>query len=241
MTTSIDRPALVPAWDGPTRLFHWLLPFLVLSAWISYRYAESFGDVRLVWHRANGLTVLVLIVWRLLWGAVGSSTSRFSSFVRSPAKAFDYARALRAGPGPKYLGHNPLGAYAVLALLAALGFQASLGLFAIDENDIVGGPLFRLVGSAMRKDITELHEWNFFYIVLTLIAVHLAASLYYRVIKKESLITAMVTGKKPAADYADASEAVLVARPWWRAFVCLLAATAIVFGTILALGGRLAL
>jgi len=239
MTPRPASRAAVRAWDLPTRLFHWTLVGLIVSAWISYEYAEAIGDVDLVWHRWNGLAALTLIVWRTLWGFAGSSTARFSSFLRAPGAALSYARALVGGHLPRYLGHNPLGAHMVLALLAAVAAQGSLGLFAVDDNDLTGGPLHRLVSDATNKWATRWHAWSFEYVILTLAAVHIAANVLYGLVKKEPLIRAMITGEKPAGDYEDAAEAEIVARPLLRALVCLVIAAAIVAGTILALGGRL--
>ena len=81
----------------PTRLFHWLLVALVLLAWASWRYSEALGDPTLKLHRWNGHAILVLIVFRLLWGLVGSSTSRFS---RLAVVAVDGGR-LRAAPAAR--------------------------------------------------------------------------------------------------------------------------------------------
>lgn len=235
------RTDSVRAWDLPTRAFHWTLLVLIVSAWTSYEFAERIGDETLIWHRANGLAILTLVVWRVLWGLVGSSTARFVSFVRKPSSAVHYAKGLLAGQGKRYLGHNPLGALMVLALLATLAIMASLGLFATDDNDLVGGPLYRLVGEAGNVRATRLHSFVFNFVLLPLAAVHIAAVLIYTLVKKEPLVQAMISGEKPAAPYADTPEATIVERPLLRAFVCLITAAAIVLGSILALGGSLVL
>lgn len=235
------EPESVRAWDLPTRLFHWTLVLLIVSAWISFEFAEDLGDVTLVWHRVNGLAILVLVVWRLIWGLAGSSTARFGGFMRSPAAIAAYVRALRLGRANRYLGHNPAGALMVLALLAALVVQAGLGLFATDDNDLVGGPLYRLVDEQQNARATRLHDQLFHGLLLPLIAVHIAVNVLYTLVKKEPLIQAMVTGRKPAAAYADAAEATVVARPLVRAGICLVAAAVIVLGGILAAGGSLRL
>ncbi len=234
-------PAQVTAWDLPTRLFHWALVLCVASAWVSYRFAEAIGDATLVWHRCNGLVILTLLVWRVLWGFAGSSTARFASFVRSPRAAWDYARELRAGTSRRYLGHNPLGAWMILAFLAALFTQAGFGLFAIDDNDLTGGPLYRLVSEATNTWATRWHGRVFHYVILPLVAIHIAANLLYGAVKKEPLITAMVTGSKPAVDYADGSRCGSIAQhvpllarrcaSWQR--------RSIVLGTIFGMGGKM--
>jgi cytochrome b len=229
----------VRVWDAPTRLFHWLLAALVLLAWVSWRYSEALGDPTLKLHRWNGHAVLVLIVFRLLWGLVGSSTSRFSAWLWWPWTAIRYGMRLLRGETPLYLSHNPLGSYMILALLGAVTAQAMLGLFTVEHNDITAGPLYRLISEERQKVITGWHTWWFYWVILALVPIHILANLWYGLAKKEPLITAMITGKKPAAAYEDAPEAVLVARPLLRALVCLLVATAIVFGTIFALGGKM--
>lgn len=241
MSEALHAGARVAAWDLPTRLFHWTLVALIASAWVSFAFAEDIGDETLVWHRANGLAILTLLVWRLLWGVWGSSTARFAGFVRRPTVVLAYARGLVAGPGTRYLGHNPLGALMVLALLAALATIAGFGLFATDDNDLVGGPLYRLVSEQQNVRAARLHDQVFHLVLLPLVVLHIAVNVLYTLLKRDPLIQAMVTGRKPAARYADAPEATIAPRPLLRALLCLIAAAAIVFGGILALGGRLAL
>jgi cytochrome b len=236
-----SKPQAVRAWDLPTRLFHWTLLALIVSAWISYEFAEAIGDETLVWHRANGLAILTLIVWRLLWGITGSSTSRFSGFVRPPGAVAAYAASMMRGRAARYLGHNPLGALMVLALLATIAINASFGLFATDDNDLVGGPLYRLVEESRNTQAARLHGLIFNFVLLPLIALHIAVNALHTLAKKEPLIQAMITGNKPLQTYADAGEAAIVTRPLVRAAACLAAAAFIVLGGILALGGRLAL
>jgi cytochrome b len=239
MSSHPDRSAQVVAWDLPTRLFHWALVLGIASAWISYRFAETLGDPTLVWHRWIGLTIMILLVWRLLWGLFGSSTSRFASFLRSPRAALQYARDLAAGGTKHYLGHNPLGAYMVMALLGVLLLQASFGLFSVDDNDLTGGPLYRLVSEEANKWATRWHGRIFDFAILPLGAIHIATNALYGALKKEPLITAMITGAKPAMDYEDAAAAVIPDRPLMRAALCLVAAAAIVLGTTFGLGGKL--
>lgn len=231
--------ARVEAWDLPTRLFHWAIVILVLSAWVSYRYSENFSDHLLKVHRWNGLTILTLLVWRLLWGFTGSSTSRFSNFVALPAAAFSYGRDLMAGRPRRFLGHNPLGGWMVMALLATLLAQASLGLFTVEHNDLTAGPLYRLVSEAATKTASHWHHVIFKWVLLPLITLHVIANVLYGLIKREPLIPAMITGRKPAARYEDESEARLVRRPLLRAAALLLLAAALVLGGIRLLAGRL--
>jgi cytochrome b len=229
----------VAAWDLPVRLFHWTLVAFIASAWVSYEFAEDIGDSGLVWHRWNGLAILTLTVWRVLWGFAGSPTARFRSFVRSPMAAAGYARDLMGGRARQFLGHNPLGAWMVLALLAALVAQAALGLFAIDDSDLTGGPLQHLVPEDVSKLATRWHGRVFHYVLLPLIAVHATANALHQTVRREPLITAMITGRKPAAAYADGEGPGVPQRGNLRAFVCLLASAAIVACGVAAAGGRM--
>jgi cytochrome b len=138
-----------------------------------------------------------------------------------------------------YLGHNPLGAAMVLALLMTVAVVAALGLFAIDDNDLTGGPLYPLVAEATRAAATRWHEWTFYWPLLVLIGIHIVANVLYATIGKDPLIKAMITGRKPAASYADDAGADSLPRPIARALGCLAAAAALVFGSIVLAGGRL--
>lgn len=228
----------VRAWDLPTRLFKWGLVLLVANGWLTHRG----GDDWLVVHMWNGLAVLVLVVFRLLWGVVGSSTARFDRWVSTPWRAAAYGAALFAGRARRYLGHNPLGAWMILALLAAAGVQAFAGLFMVDSNGINGGPFANTDPMAeptrLQSALTSVHARGILVIGL-LALLHVAVNLAYQFLKREPLIQAMVTGAKPADDYAD--EAAMRPAPalWLRAGLCLAAAAAIVLGGIRLFGGRL--
>jgi cytochrome b len=227
----------VKAWDWPTRAFHWTLVFCVISAWASFRLADRVGDPTLIWHRWNGYALLILIVFRLIWGFVGSSTSRFAAFVTWPWTAARYAFDMLRGSKRAFLGHNPLGAWMILALLAAVATQGALGLFSLEHNELVAGPLKRLIAHETSEKVTKWHVW-FFNVILALAAVHIAANALYGLVKKEPLIRAMVTGAKPAEAYEDQNEAEIASGVGFRALLSLLIAAGIVFGGIIAAGGR---
>ena len=229
----------VRAWDLPTRVFHWTLVTLLVSSYVSFRFSEFLGDNTLKWHRYNGYAMLVLLVWRVLWGFVGSSTSRWSAFVRWPWVAAGYAFDLLRGRDRHYLGHNPLGSWMILAVLTVLAAQGTLGLFTVEHNDAYWGPLYKLVSEARQKVLSGWHTWSFYWVLLPLLAAHITANVLYALVKKDPLIGGMVTGKKPIASYEDQAQAAIVSNPILRAFACLGIAVAIVFGTIVGLGGKL--
>jgi cytochrome b len=228
----------VTAWDAPTRIFHWLLVILVAASWGTYEYSEALDDPVLKWHRWSGLLILTLLVWRLLWGVFGSSTARFSNFIPTPRGLVAYASAIRNGREPKYLGHNPLGAMMIAALLALLLTQAVLGLFTVEHNDLTAGPLYRYLSEAGRKAATSWHRYLFEEVTLWFIGIHILANVAYAVFRREPLIKAMISGRKPASDYADARALGSVPRPMLRAGLLLALSAVIVFGGIWAAGGK---
>lgn len=232
----------VRVWDLPTRLFHWILVTLILAAWASYEFSDVVGDTTLLWHRLNGYAISVLLIWRLLWGFVGAPAARFTRFLAWPWTAAGYAIALLRGRERHYLGHNPLGAYMIVALLATVATMAGLGLMGTEHNFVTWGPLSNLAGSDERSiELAEWHGWIFDNVLLILIGLHIAANVIYRLWKKDRLIEAMVTGSKPAADYEDEARlaAPSVERPLLRAAACLVLAAAIFAGAIKLLGGKL--
>ena len=228
----------VRAWDWPTRAFHWALVFCIASAWASYNFAGKLGDPTLKWHRWNGYATLILVVFRLIWGIVGSSTSRFSSFVRSPLATLSYAMDSLRGRDRPFLGHNPLGSWMILVLLLAVSTQAILGLYTLEHNELVAGPLKRTISDGWTETLSKLHIKGY-NVILALVGVHVLANSLHALLKKDPLIRAMVTGQKPAMAYEDASEARIVSRVSLRAGGVLLLAITIVFGGITLLGGRI--
>jgi cytochrome b len=146
------------------------------------------------WHRRAGYLLLASLIFRLIWGLLGSSTARFRNFIRGPRVVWEYARqSLRATPPEAPIGHNPLGAWSVAAMLVLLGVQVGLGLISTDIDGLESGPLATYVDFDTGRAAAEWHEW-LFNIVLALIALHIAAILYYAVGRRQNLITPMITG-----------------------------------------------
>jgi len=176
-------------WDLPVRIAHWLIVLAVATCWATH-YA---GVEWFAWHRRSGYTVLVLAAFRVLWGFLGTRHARFASFLRGPRVVADYLR----GRAPAFVGHNPLGALGVVALLAALLAQAGTGLFANDEI-MNAGPLFGWVDQALSNRLTTLHRLNSD-VLLVLIGLHVAAVAWHVAVRGQPLLRAMITGGKPAA------------------------------------------
>ncbi len=170
-------------WDLPTRLFHWSLVLLVIAAFVS----AKIGGNAMLWHGRFGLTILGLLVFRIIWGFAGSTYARFTQFVRGPAAIRAYLQGAWQG-----LGHNPLGALSVLALLGVLALQASTGLLANDDIAFEGY-LVPLIGSELSSKITGIHEL-LETVLLLLVAAHVGAIVYYVRVKKHNLVQPMLTG-----------------------------------------------
>jgi cytochrome b len=188
-------------WDLPTRLVHWLLVALVFFSWGSAEYNQM--DL----HRYSGYALLGVVLFRLYWGFFGSSTARFTQFVKGPRAVLAYLRSLRASrsdseptayslqPTASRIGHNPLGALSVLALLAVLLTQIGLGLFAVDVDGLESGPLSYLVSFDTGRACAEVHE-VIFNVLLAMIVLHVAAIFFYLFFKRDNLIAPMITGNK---------------------------------------------
>ena len=203
----------VALWDLPTRLVHWALVLLIPFSWWS---AEAH---HMDWHRSSGYFIIGLLVFRLIWGVVGSSTARFGDFIRGPRTAIAYAR----GRGERELGHNPLGGWSVVAMLLLLVTQVGLGLFAVDTDGLESGPLSHWVSFDTGRSVAELHEINF-KLLQALILLHIAAILFYLFVRRDNLIAPMIRGAK-MIDAAPASPPVMA--PLGRAVLAGIAAAGI--------------
>lgn len=193
-------------WDWPLRLFHWGLLVCVAGCITTIKLGGDWMD----WHVRFGYGAAGLLAFRLVWGFVGTRHSRFSNFAFTPRETLRYAQGRAT---TRYKGHNPLGALSVYAMLAALVFQASSGLFTNDDIAFEG-PLAHWLPSAWVSTVTGLHKTNQ-WLIYGLIGLHIAAIAFYTVVKREKLIGAMVHGKKPRALPHRASPAP-ADRPGWH-------------------------
>ncbi len=200
--TPPDRTVTV--WDLPLRLCHWGFAVLIPAMWWTAENSEW------AWHKRCGLILLGLLVFRIIWGFIGPRTARFASFVRGPGAVLAYLR----GGGAKTIGHNPLGALSVIALLLAVLAQVGMGLFAGDPFDGATGPLNPLVGVMTADMLTDWHE-TFFDVVVVLVGLHLAAILFYAIVKRNNLTGPMVSGQKAVTGGVEGIGAV----PWGKALV----------------------
>jgi cytochrome b len=201
--------APVRVWDPYVRAFHWLLVIGILASWITGEngWMET--------HYQIGLGVGWLVIFRILWGFVGSRTARFTHFIKGPGAVIDYARTMFARKPSHAFGHNAGGGLMVLVLLLVVGIQAFSGLFNSDDV-LFDGPFYDDVSDSMTHLAGFVHAW-LFDILLALIALHVLVIAMYFFWKRENLVRAMVVGRallpknSGEADFASPLRALIVA------------------------------
>lgn len=196
----------IRVWDLPTRVFHWALVACVLGLVVTGKVGGAWID----WHARLGYAVLALLLFRLVWGLVGGRWSRFASFIYAPSSVLNYLKG-RAHPD-HLIGHNPLGAGSVFAMLLVLLAQVGSGLVSDDEISFTG-PLNRFVSSANGLLATWYHKQVGQWLIIGLVVLHITAILFYLWRKKDNLIKPMLSGDKPgtAASSRDDAQSRLVA------------------------------
>ena len=178
-------------WDLPTRLFHWVLATCVIFSIVS----AQIGGNMMVWHFRSGYVVFTLLVFRLVWGLVGGHWSRFANFIYSPGAVLRYLRGHRRHDEHHEIGHSPLGAFSVFALLGLLGLQVWTGLISDDEIANTG-PLIKYVTDASITVATSWHKSWGQWLIVGLIVVHLVAIGFYLLRRKRNLVHPMIIGDK---------------------------------------------
>jgi len=201
-----DRAALVavPVWDGFVRAFHWALVVLFAAAVAT----GKAGGEWIVWHMRIGYAILALVLFRLLWGFAGGAYARYGSFLSGPVRALRFAVRLLSRAPAHVAGHNPIGGWMVVLLLLMLAAQAVMGLFSNDEIATTG-PLYRYVSEETSIQLMRWHR-RVGDLLLLLTGIHIAAVLFHVFVKKEGIVSAMLSGRKalPAELAREATEAV---------------------------------
>ena len=174
---------IVRVWDLPTRLFHWLLVVCMVTAFVT----GFVGGNAMVWHGRIGVAILGLLSFRLIWGFVGPTYSRFATFVRGPRTIAAYLKGQWQD-----LGHNPLGALSVLGLLFFSYFQVITGLFSNDDIAF-NGMWVPWITKTQSDFFTSLHHLNL-WVLGGVVALHIAAVLFYSVFMKKNLVGPMIHG-----------------------------------------------
>lgn len=177
-----------PLWDAPIRLFHWALVLLVITSFVT----AKVGGEWMAWHLRSGYAILTLMLFRVVWGFVGSTTARFSSFLKGPGTALEYARGLMARRHVPAVGHNPLGGWMVLAMILILLVQVGTGLFADDEVS-TQGPLSIFASGKLVSLANQVHEANQ-WIIVGAVVMHLLAISFYQWGLRANLLGPMFDG-----------------------------------------------
>lgn len=183
-------PPTIRIWDLPIRLFHWLLAACVLGSFVTVKMGGFWMD----YHFLFGYAIVALLIFRLIWGIAGPRHARFAHFLRGPRSVYGYLR----GKAVPSAGHSPLGALSVVAMLAAITVQVVTGLFA-NDGIMSEGPLVSQVSNATSDRLTGIHHLNET-VLLALIGLHIAAIVWYAVVRKQRLIGPMITGDKTIKD-----------------------------------------
>jgi cytochrome b len=178
----------IRVWDLPTRLFHWAIVVLIFAAWATQEWDH------MQWHMWTGYTILTLLLFRIIWGIIGSDTARFNRFLRSPIAAFRHLAHIHRREPDTEIGHNAAGGWVVLLMLALIGIQAGTGLFANDDID-TEGPLMERVSKGTSDWLTHIHYLNF-KAIEAVIVLHILAILVYAILKRQNLVRPMITGRK---------------------------------------------
>lgn len=223
----------IPVWDLPTRLFHWLLVGCLCFSFIT-ALVENLQDTEL--HMMSGYTILGLILFRLGWGFWGGTYARFSQFLKGPRICATYLRHLfspereNESSHNDYLGHNPAGGWMIVIMLVIILVQITTGLFANDDI-LYEGPLAYKVSDDTSSLLTVLHKQNY-YFLLCLIFFHLAAIVFYRIFKRQSLVKPMLTGYKWVTDKTAQTLAQDPITNWWVATGIACSAALIIYAVI---------
>ncbi|TWB87262.1 cytochrome b [Bradyrhizobium macuxiense] len=218
MQSAVADTTDLRVWDLPVRAMHWLLVIGIGICWWTGLHNE------LEYHLYSGYAILWIVLMRLYWGLVGSSTARFVNFVRGPKAVLDYASTLHRRDTLHAHGHNALGAVSIVLMVGLVLAVLILGLFAVDVDGLYSGPLSSYVTFKQGRHLAHLHYY-WFTILLWVIALHLAAMIFYFIYKRQNLVAPMISGKRRR----NAGDTEMEIAPLWRFAIGGVIATAIVW------------
>ncbi|WP_286234236.1 cytochrome b/b6 domain-containing protein [Thalassotalea sediminis] len=199
-------------WDLPIRIFHWLLVITISALW----YTSEPDNNMIETHIKLGFFALGLIIFRICWGIVGTKHAIFVNFLPTPTRLKHYLKGKQQTPG-----HNPMGAFMVVAFLLLIGSQATSGLF-INDDIFSSGPYYGVLSGELEKLMNTIHHWGFDLILIASV-IHVGAVIYYRVAKGKNLVKPMFTGKKQEGE-VNASDSISHSKLWTFVAVVLLVA-----------------
>ena len=203
-------------WDLPLRIFHWLFSATILACWYTAEHKEDHIEL----HLQLGPLALGLIIFRILWGIIGPKHAKFSQFIPSPSTLYTYLRKpdkFKAIPG-----HNPLGALMIILMITLITIQTISGLF-ISDDVFSSGPYYGSINESLEVVMRFLHH-NTFDFMIGAITLHICAIAYYWQVKKQNLVTPMITGKKSEKE-VNASDAISHSKTLLGVIVALLCAS----------------
>ena len=192
MSNAMSEEKKVKLWDFPVRLFHWALVLAIVTAWWTNR------QVMIDIHAIAGYSVLALVLFRIIWGFVGSSNARFADFLSGPKRVIGYLKKVPNGSMADltYAGHNPAGGWMVAVLILLVGVQAVSGLFASEDTFLFfDGPLVAYVSSDVASTMNWIHHTNI-NLIYAAVGLHVFAAVFYLAVKRENLIRAIVIGTR---------------------------------------------
>ena len=216
------QPKTIKIWDVPVRIFHWSLVTLFIAAYVTNLLGPNYFN----YHLWAGYGIIVLVVFRILWGFVGTYHARFFNFVSNPVATTKYALSVLKKKDVHYLGHNPLGAVMVVALLLAILVQAVTGLFT--NAEIINlGPLYGYINDELSLKLTSIHR-QLFYWIAGAIFLHIAAVLFHVWFKRDNIVKAMFTGKKNTDELA-AEKSISSSKIWLAIIIVAIVIAALVW------------
>lgn len=245
MEAGLEKQSRIRVWDWTVRTFHWVLVLLILGMWSTaeghgvWKQLDSFvvdagwmeyGRGNMGWHRTIAIGVLFLLIYRVYWGVVGSTTARFSQFVKGPKSIMGYFKSLKDKPYKPSAGHNPIGALSVVALLLLLAAQLGTGLFTVDVDGLESGPLARHVDFDTGRLFADLHETAFRALYI-LIGLHVLAVAVYQFLLKANLVLPMFTGtqKKDTVKDVELLESKPVSAPILKVLIGVVLSAGLVY------------
>jgi len=194
---SLTTSRNIKVWDPLIRVFHWSLVFFFLLAYVT-------EDDWMTIHSYAGYSIAALVIFRLVWGVIGTRHARFTDFITTPSNVIAYLKQLSKGNARRYIGHNPAGAAMIVMLLVSLSMTVLSGvsLFATEGH----GPLAGTFLSTWSEDpLEDVHEF-FANFTLLLVVAHVLGVLLSGLLHRENLVKSMITGEKldePCSDDSD--------------------------------------
>jgi cytochrome b len=175
MNTSNKKQAVL-VWDFPVRVFHWLLVISFAGAWLT-----SESEAQQLIHYAFGYSACAIILFRIVWGIVGTRYARFTQFIKGPVATWQHMKSLFVGKQTPDLGHNPVGTLVMISLVILILLISLTGYGIV--KDVLGELM-----SGAHEAISNL--------ALGFVLIHLAAAIIMSFLKKENLVRSMFTGMK---------------------------------------------